>query len=140
MQDKTNAHLKGSCLCGAVKYQVTKLEPKMAHCHCTMCRKFHGAAFSTFGEALTENFTWLQGESYLKSFTAENGTTRQFCSQCGSSLTFASSTNTGSTVEFSLATLDTPILERPDAHIHCQSKADWYEITDELTQFQRDRE
>lgn len=139
MQNKTNSRLKGSCLCGAIRYEVTKLKPNMAHCHCSMCRKFHGAVFSTFGEALTENFTWLQGESNLKSFTAENGTTRQFCSQCGSSLTFASSTHTGTTVEFSLATLDTPLFEKPDVHIHCQSKANWYEITDSLDQYPQGR-
>ncbi len=38
----------------------------MAHCHCSMCRKFHGAAFSTYGEAKIENFKWLQGEGFLK--------------------------------------------------------------------------
>ena len=42
---------KGLCLCGSIKYAVDKIEPKMGHCHCSMCRKFHGAAFATFGEA-----------------------------------------------------------------------------------------
>ena len=42
--------LKGQCLCGSIQYEIDKVEPKMAHCHCSMCRKFHGAAFSTFAE------------------------------------------------------------------------------------------
>jgi len=35
---------RGQCLCGAVKYAVDAIGPRMAHCHCSMCRQFHGAA------------------------------------------------------------------------------------------------
>ena len=57
--ESNNLPYTGSCLCGAVQYSVDKIEKQMAHCHCTMCRKFHGAAFATFGEARTENFHWV---------------------------------------------------------------------------------
>ena len=56
--------LTGSCLCGAIAYEVKELEPNMANCHCGMCRKFHGAAFATFGEAKSENFRWTRGENF----------------------------------------------------------------------------
>ena len=42
---------KGSCLCGSIQYEVDRIDSKMGHCHCTMCRKFHGAEFATLGEA-----------------------------------------------------------------------------------------
>lgn len=129
----------GSCLCGAVHYQVTHIEPLMAHCHCSMCRKFHGAAFATFGEAKNENFHWLKGEDLLTTFVAGNGTTRRFCSRCGSSMTFRASTGQEQVIEFSLATLDTPIVERPDAHIYTDYKADWFEIADQLPQHPESR-
>ena len=51
-----NDAMRGTCLCGGIVYEVNALEPKMGHCHCSMCRKFHGAAFATYGEAKRENF------------------------------------------------------------------------------------
>ncbi|WP_028450474.1 GFA family protein [Chitinibacter tainanensis] len=121
---------RGSCLCGSVRYAAGEFAPKMAHCHCSMCRKFHGAAFATFGS--TRAFRWLSGEAQLASFTAANGTVRQFCQQCGSSLTFQSPATPAGVVEIALGTLDTPLAQRPDAHIWVGSGADWYSPTAEL--------
>ena len=130
---------KGSCLCGAVKYEVSRIESKMGHCHCSMCRKFHGSAFATFGEAKSDNFRWTAGESKIKVFKASNGTQRKFCGMCGSSLVFVPSNDKGELVEFTLGTLDTDIAERPDAHIFVGSKANWYEISDNLPRFEKSR-
>ena len=130
-----NPRYHGQCLCGKIKYQVDAIEPKLGHCHCTMCRKFHGAAFATYGEAKSENFRWLEGEDQLKSFKADNGTLRQFCQNCGSSLTFAAADNDGKFVEFALGTLDSEIDERPDVHIYTGYKANWFDITDDLPKY-----
>lgn len=134
-----NKSYTGSCLCGQIKYEVTHIEAQMGHCHCKMCRKFHGSAFATFGEAKVENFTWLKGQDLLKSYFAENGTERKFCSHCGSSLIFVPSNDKGELIEFSLATLDSEIQNKPDAHIFTESKANWYEINDDLPQFTNKR-
>ena len=131
---------KGQCLCGQIAYEVTKIEPRMGHCHCSMCRKFHGAAFATLGEAKAENFRWVRGEELLKAYTGENGTVRQFCSRCGSSMTFEASNSSGELVEFALGTLDSDIELRPDVHIYTEFGANWYEITDDLPVFPRGRE
>lgn len=40
--------VSGACLCGAVRYEVTDLLEQVAHCHCTMCQRAHGAAFVTW--------------------------------------------------------------------------------------------
>lgn len=140
MQKRVAGVMKGTCLCGAVRYEVKAIEPKMGHCHCSMCRKFHGAAFATYGEVLVENFRWKAGEEKLKSFTADNGSVREFCSVCGSSLTFAPSAEEAQFIEFALGTLDTEIVDRPDAHIYTAFKAPWYDISDDLPQFTESRE
>jgi len=131
--------MTGSCLCGEIVYQVDKIEEQMAHCHCTMCRKFHGAAFSTFGEAKSDHFKWLKGEAYLNSFTAPNGSIRQFCKNCGSSMTFAPSAQTTDVIEFSLGTLDVDIAHKPDAHVFVSNKANWSHIDDSLPLFKQER-
>lgn len=104
-----------------------------------MCRKFHGAAFATFGEVAFESFKWLKGEDILSSYQAENGTTRKFCKKCGSNLIFEPANDPGEVVEFSLGCLDGEIEQRPDANIYTKYKASWYEITDDLPQFEEGR-
>lgn len=130
----------GSCLCKAVQYEVSNIGHRMAHCHCSMCRKFHGAAFATFGEVRVQDFKWTKGEQEVKSYVGHNGTVRKFCQHCGSSLIFVPSNDAGEWVEFALGTLDSDIDERPDAHIFVGSKASWYEIEDHLDQFKNGRE
>lgn len=38
--------MKGSCLCGAIEYEVVSLATPIVHCHCRTCRKAHAAAFA----------------------------------------------------------------------------------------------
>lgn len=64
---------------------------------------------------------------------------RQFCQNCGSSLTFSGEEGVPELVEFALATLDTPIAQRPDVHIYTAYKASWYDISDDLPRYQDDR-
>ncbi|NJN39037.1 MAG: hypothetical protein HC772_19095 [Leptolyngbyaceae cyanobacterium CRU_2_3] len=51
------------------------------HCHCSTCRKIHGAAFGTFGHAEAKGFCWTQGEQLLTgcgyNFIAEFDSWRQ---------------------------------------------------------------
>ena len=140
MSDLINSKYHGQCLCGMIKYEIDEIEVRMGHCHCSMCRKFHGAAFATLGEVKTENFRWLTGEKHLKSYNAPNGTKRKFCENCGSSLIFVPSNDTGDLVEFSLGTLDTDIELKPDAHIFTRFGANWYEISDKLPKYTKGRD
>lgn len=136
----TESNYKGSCLCGGVTFEVTKFEQPLGHCHCKMCQKFHGAAFSTFGEVKLENLHWITGHKNLKSYTASNNAIRQFCSTCGSSLLFCSVYNQKSgTIELAISTLDDAKDLKPDAHIYTSSKASWISICDDLPQYEEYR-
>jgi hypothetical protein len=139
MEQKNTGPYFGSCLCDGVQYQVDHIEPDLGHCHCTMCRKFHGASFATLGEAKADNFTWIKGEGLLESYKAENGTIRQFCRRCGSSMTFSVSNNEEGLVEFALGTLDSDIPNLPDAHIFLDFAANWSCLNDELPKYREGR-
>jgi hypothetical protein len=140
MNSTTNSpRYKGQCLCGSIKYAIDEIEPKMGHCHCSMCRKFHGAAFATYGAVKTENFHWLQGEELLKTYLSPNGTKRLFCDKCGSSLAFFPSNDTGEMIEIAMGTLDSAIELKPDVHIFTNYGASWYENADDLPQFTEGR-
>ena len=130
---------RGGCLCGAIRYEAKAFGARMGYCHCSMCRKFHGAACVAFGEAKKDDFAWLSGEADLQAFVAPNGTTRRFCKHCGSSMTFAAK-NGPDVVEVALGTLDDHPDQKPDAHIFVGSKATWSDITDALPQHHGARE
>jgi hypothetical protein len=53
--------LHGSCLCGGIRYVVSGPVYRMSHCHCSMCRKHHGAAFGTYLNTRVEHFAFRAG-------------------------------------------------------------------------------
>ncbi|TFH41882.1 MAG: GFA family protein [Lysobacterales bacterium] len=129
----------GSCLCGVVKFEIDEFMPQVAHCHCSMCRKFHGAAYATFAGVNRSKFRWMQGEDALKGYTAENGTTRTFCRHCGSSLTFASPRASEEVMEIALGAMDEDIPVKPNAHIFVASGANWTVLSDDIPQYEQGR-
>lgn len=131
---------RGSCLCGQIRFEVDRFAPQTGNCHCSMCRKFHGAAYATIAEAEQRHFRWTAGEDLLKGFTAENGTTRQFCSHCGSSLTFSSPRADPNLVEISLGCFDDEVPVKPDAHIFVGSGASWAKPGDDLPRYEAGRD
>lgn len=78
--------LRGSCLCGTVRYEVERLASPISHCHCATCRKAHAAAFATTARVLRDQFRWTAGEHLLRAFESSAGKLRRFCSICGSHL------------------------------------------------------
>ncbi len=129
-----------SCLCKQVTFEVTKFQGPIGHCHCKMCQKFHGAAFSTFAEAKKSDVKWLSGEALLTEYRASNNSIRTFCACCGSSLLFESTFNRNEgTIEISLAAFDKLDAVHADAHIYTDSKADWFDINDNLPQYSQYR-
>jgi hypothetical protein len=78
--------MKGSCLCGAVEYEIDSIDMPIAHCHCRTCQKAHAAPFASTAGIMREHFRWLKGEDKLSSFESSPGKLRYFCSVCGSHL------------------------------------------------------
>jgi ADP-ribosyl-[dinitrogen reductase] hydrolase len=75
--------MKGSCHCGTVSYEVSRLD-SLGHCHCITCRKTHAAAYATTGRVAREHFRWLRGDDKLTAYESSPGKRRFFCSVCGS--------------------------------------------------------
>ena len=122
---------QGSCLCGAVKYCVSGELKAVTHCHCSQCRKSHGAAFATYGSAPASALSIVTGAETLKGYSSSEGVLRQFCSNCGSSLFWSDSKSSFSRwISIALGTLDTPFTVRKQKHSCVGSKASWYEIAD----------
>jgi len=70
--------LHGSCLCGGVKYEISGELSGVLNCHCSMCRKAHGATFRSRASVNASDFTWVQGEELVKHFESSPGNHRGY--------------------------------------------------------------
>lgn len=123
--------VKGSCLCGGVRYEVTGELGRVVNCHCSMCRKATGAAFRTRAKVATAAFRWLAGEALVAQYASSPNERRTFCRVCGATLpTFF--LDAPDELGLPLGTLDDDPQVRPSAHVYVDSKAPWWEITDDL--------
>jgi hypothetical protein len=121
--------LRGSCLCGDVAFEAAGPLRLMSHCHCSMCRKSHGAAFGTFVGASAAGFRVVRGDALVAFFESSPGNRRGFCPRCGSTLWNASA---GDHVFMPAGCLDDDPGVRPLAHIFVGSMAPWDAIHDAL--------
>ena len=126
--------LRGSCLCGKVRYEIRGAVSHMTHCHCSMCRKAHGAAFATYGRVQRSDFVLTRGVDDIASYHSSPGVIRTFCRQCGSTLQFISDKRP-STISVALGTLDDDPRIDTSSHIFVKSKAPWFQITDDMPQY-----
>jgi hypothetical protein len=123
--------VSGSCLCGGIRYEISGPLTDVDNCHCSMCRRHHGAAFATYAKVDPENFRWLSGEHLLNVYETSPGIGWAFCRVCGSSLGIP---KRGKLCEIALGPLESDPGVRPAAHIFVGSKAPWFEIADTLPQ------
>lgn len=127
--------MQGSCLCGKIKFVVGLFVPHTTNCYCSMCRKFHGSAFASYGVVPLKQFKLLSGESLLRKYKAKNGTIRSFCGNCGSSLFFQSK-ESKENIDIALGIMDDEPEVYPEANIYTSSKAAWVQIYNDLPSYE----
>ncbi len=93
MQDKvptevqaTAGTLRGSCLCGEVRFEVSGPFPKLYQCHCSLCRKQGGSVSNTGLIAAADKFRWISGEEGIGKWQRSTGFRSHFCRHCGSTV------------------------------------------------------
>jgi hypothetical protein len=124
--------LVGGCQCGAVRYGVADEFRYAANCHCSNCRKVTGSAFKAFAGIEREKLELTKGQDDLLLIGEEDANDTR-CRLCGSFL--FSVVREGAFVHVAMGSLiDAPSI-RPTEHIFVGSKAPWFEITDDLPQY-----
>src|SRR5438128_8350129 len=78
--------IRGSCLCGGVRFEVELPFVRAGHCHCERCRKHSGAAVCTQARVPHERFRLVAGLELIRVYGKGQGAVKAFCSVCGSSL------------------------------------------------------
>jgi ADP-ribosyl-[dinitrogen reductase] hydrolase len=115
--------MKGSCLCGAIEYEIDSIDMPVAHCHCRTCQKAHAAPFASTAGVMREHFRWLKGEDKLSAFESTPGKLRYFCSGCGSHL--VAERENQPLVIVRIATLDENPDVTPQMHIWTSHDVPW---------------
>jgi hypothetical protein len=121
----------GSCFCGAVAFQVGLPTVACLHCHCSMCRRNHGAGYVTWVAAGAPGFKVTAGEDQLTVYQSSAHGTRSFCSICGTSL-FCINEQHPEIVDIPLANFDEPIDRPPEAHYYLADRVDWVPLDESL--------
>ena len=122
--------LTGSCLCGAVRFEVTEPFERVTACHCASCKKLSGGGGTASGRARTETIRILAGEDFLRTYQPEEGSAKTFCSQCGSNL-FGGGWPGSTHSSVRLSALDEPFDGRIGSHIFVRSVAPWETLPDD---------
>jgi hypothetical protein len=130
--------VRGSCLCGGVRFEVDPPFIHASHCHCDRCRKHSGTAVCTQARVRKEQFRLLQGQELIKVYGKGEGAVKAFCVNCGSSL-FGGDWPEGSQVSIRMGAFDDDPGIRPQFHTYVDCRAPWDEITDGLPQYREGR-
>lgn len=122
----TDDRREGGCLCGAVRFEVTLPSKWCAHCHCSMCRRAHGAGVVTWFGMHEERFRIIEGEEQLVRFASSARAWRGFCRRCGSTMLFGGERWPGE-VHVALANLEGQLDRAPTANVYWDVHVTWIE-------------
>src|SRR5919198_2564532 len=123
--------IRGGCLCGGVRFEITATFLRANHCHCSRCRKHSGTFGLTQGRVPREGFRLLQGADLVRVYRPpDGGAVKAFCSECGSSL-FGGTWPDGPEVSVRLGALDDDPGIRPQYHSFVDSRAPWDVVPDD---------
>ncbi|MDA8364538.1 MAG: GFA family protein [Gammaproteobacteria bacterium] len=121
----TQITLRGGCLCGAVRYEITGEANRFYHCHCRRCRKATGTGHASNVVVTLGSARWTTGEEHLGQYKVPEAKrfATCFCRNCGSPLPRIAPDLSRAVIP--AGSLDTDPGIRPMARIFWDSRAEW---------------
>ena len=114
--------MEGSCNCKSVTYASSGDVKAIVNCHCNLCRKMNGSAFSTYVVVPDESFELISGE--VKTVKVSEHASRSHCIECGTPIFNENPKLAGLKILY-LGSVDTPGDLKPTLNIFCESQVDW---------------
>ena len=115
------AEWTGGCQCGAVRYRLLTPPEHACICHCRMCQRTSGQPFMAFASVKRENLRWTRGSP--STFVSSNVAERNFCSGCGTPLTYHRVAS--GSIAVTIGSLDAPEAVRPIEQFGLESELSW---------------
>jgi hypothetical protein len=128
--------LTGGCLCGAIRFELRSEPFEAGYCHCRICQLASGAPVLAFATVPRDDYAIVTGQPAWHR-SSEYGE-RWFCPDCGTPLTILVA-HQPKTIDFTIATLDSPDRVAPGFHIWRGSRIGWFDTADVLPCHQRFR-
>jgi hypothetical protein len=122
--------MRGTCLCGGVKFEVDAAPELLRVCHCTSCKKLSGGGATVNFGVPPSAITILEGQELMQSFTPEGGSAKTFCRACGTNL-FGGGWPDSERCSVRVTTIEDPIDAKVGAHIYVRSVAPWESLPDD---------
>ncbi|UWQ58229.1 GFA family protein [Leisingera caerulea] len=120
--------IKGSCLCGDIRFETAARPQGASMCHCSQCRKQSGGIWAS-AQVRDEDLTITGPVSW---FEATPQAKRGSCPRCGSFLLWKGAGE--DTTSFALGAVDGNTGLSVEKHIFTASKGDYYQIADGVPQ------
>lgn len=128
--------IRGSCLCGGVRFEIDGRISPIGQCHCSKCRKTSGTGSNAVLYTARSSLRYSCGEDLIKDFTRADGYGSTFCATCGSPLPRLHKNGKIAFVPAGLLDDDPGVaVER---HIFVGSRASWDVIGGDALQFEED--
>lgn len=129
--------IRGSCLCGGVRFEIDRAAGPFELCHCTRCRKVSGSAFMAGLGVATADYRLVSGGELIRRYeapirNAPPAYSVSFCTRCGSPV--PDPPDDAPWFEVPAGLLDDDPSLRPDRHIFVERKSHWFDISDSLPQ------
>jgi hypothetical protein len=124
----------GGCHCGRVRFEIPATLRDVSTCHCGLCRRLDGSAFTAYCEVTDAELRWLQGAEGLVRYAATARLEKLFCAHCGSGILTRHDSSPGCNY-VNLGALDDDAGIRLEYHQFVGSKAAWHEIGGDARQY-----
>ena len=128
--------IRGRCLCGGFQFEIIGPIGEVRLCHCDLCRRANGTAFSANARIPLERYRVIAGEELISEYESSPGARRCFCSRCGSPV-FANVARDPDHVRIRLGTLDREADAEITAHVWVGSKARWDLLAWDVPSYER---
>jgi hypothetical protein len=115
------AEWTGGCQCGAVRYQLLTPPEHACLCHCRMCQRASGQPFMAFATVKRDDLRWTRGSP--ATFVSSNVAERNFCSACGTPLTYHRVES--GCIAVTIGSLDDPEAVRPIEQFGIEGQLSW---------------
>lgn len=134
MTDRGITMITGQCECRKVRFEIHGEINDYSHCHCSQCRRMHGAAFATFGGVLKRDFKFTSGTDEITHYASSDDHNRLFCRICGSNILVDLSAEPDA-LYVAMGVIDGDPKLPEGYHIFVGSKAPWYAFDNPGEQF-----
>lgn len=121
----------GQCLCGQVAFSATLPSNWVAHCHCSLCQRAHGAAFVSWVGMNAQQVTVRDEHQQLTWYASTPDAQRGFCKTCGSTIFFRSK-QWPDELHITLANFSDPVDKAPQLHAYYDTHVNWFTCNDAL--------